>query len=115
MANIQTKPLSFEVSCSGLKPKTKHDFYYKNKKMINECKSLMPGPDISSTTLVSDEKGNLKFRFQMEVKYTIKRKSFLIFFNRRKYLTLEEPPGDALFEVRAQNSSAKSLVQFKDF
>jgi hypothetical protein len=114
MANIQTKPLSFEVSCSGLKPKTKHDFYYKNKKMINECKSLMPGPDISSTTLVSDEKGNLKFRFQMEVKYTIKKKRFLIFF-KKKYLTLEEPPGDALFEVRAQNSSAKSLVQFKDF
>lgn len=106
---VTTKPLNFEVSCSGLKPNTKHDFYYKNNKLTDECRSLMPGQNVGTTTLISDASGKLQFKFQLAVR-AISSKS-----RASTTVNIQEPPGDALFEVRGENSSARALVQFKDF
>lgn len=112
---VETKALNFTISCKGLKPNTVHDFYYKNNKATENCRSTMPDLNIGSTKLVSDSSGKLTFSFQLKVNATIKKRKFLIFSLGRDIVTLQEPPGDALFEVRAQNSVARSLVQFKNF
>jgi hypothetical protein len=105
----ETKPLDFIIECSGLKPNTKHDFYYKNTKITDDCRSLMDGQLISSQNLISDSNGKLKFKYQLKVN-TISRIGGGV-----TSVSIQEPPGDALFEVRGENSSAKTLVQFKDF
>lgn len=99
------KPLSFEIECTGLKPNTKHDFYYQNEKSTSYCRSLMEDDNVGSSTLQSDSSGKLKFKFQLPVKMKTSGSVTQIF----------EPAGDKLFEVRAVNSSARKLVPFKDF
>lgn len=106
----ETKPLDFVIECSGLKPNTRHDFYYKNTKITDDCRSLMDGQKISSNELISDSSGKLKFKFQLKVKSVVTNVGAGI-----KSVSLQEPAGDALFEIRGENSSAKALVQFKDF
>ncbi len=103
---IGTKPLNFTIECSGLKPNTQHRFYYKNKDYTENCRSLMTGQDISSTKLISDSFGKLNLKFQLVVNTTKTGKDIV---------NLQEPAGDALFELRAENSIARSLVKFKNF
>lgn len=105
----ETKPLNFVIECSGLKPNTKHDFYYKNTKITDDCRSLMDGQKIGSNELISNSRGKLKFKFQLKVKSVVTNLGTV------KNVSLQEPAGDALFEVRGENSRAKALVQFKDF
>lgn len=105
----ETKPLNFEIQCTGLKPNTKHDFYYKNTKITEDCRSLMPGQQIGSNELISDNRGKLHFKFQLKVNSVVTNLGSV------KNVALQEPPGDALFEVRGENSTARTLVQFKDF
>ena len=103
--NSALKPLSFDIECTGLKPNTKHDFYYQNEKSTSYCKSLMNDNNVGSSTLQSDASGVLKFKFQLPVKMKTSGSTTQIF----------EAAGDKLFEVRAVNSSARKLVPFKDF
>lgn len=103
--SIIQKPLSFDIECSGLKPNTKHDFYYQNEKYTDYCKSTMQDLNVGSSVLQTDSTGTVRFKFQLPVKFVID--------NSVTSISIEA--GDKLFELRAVNSSAKVKVPFKNF
>lgn len=103
--NAVQKPLSFDIECSGLKPNTKHDFYYQDEKYTEYCRSTMPDLNVGSSTLQTDSTGTVKFKFQLPAKVAI----------NGSVTTVLVAAGDKIFELRAVNSSAKIKVPFKDF
>lgn len=78
--------------------------------MTTECRSMMPDANIGTTNLVSDASGKLNFKFQMSVRAVVTSKNGNVISTM-----LDESTGSKVFELRGQKSSAKSLVEFKDF
>lgn len=103
--NTVQKPLSFDIECSGLKPNTKHNFYYQNEDYTSYCKSSMQDLNIGTSTLQTDSSGSIKFKFQLTAKFQ----------TEGSYTSLLIDAGDKIFELRAVNSSAKIKVPFKDY
>lgn len=103
--NHVQKPLSFDIECSGLKPNTKHNFYYQNEDYTSYCKSSMQDLNIGTSTLQTDSSGSIKFKFQLPARFQIDGPSVLLLIDS----------GDKIFELRAVNSSAKIKVPFKDY
>lgn len=114
---------AFTMNCTGLKPNTKHEFFYKNVNKTSDCKSLMDTSDVGTSTLISDSAGNLNFKFYKALNVTSgpqfgatgdnDSNNFSPVKSTNYYIN--EPVGNALLEVRAENSSAKATVEFKDF
>jgi hypothetical protein len=96
------KPIHFEVSCTGLKPDTVHQFFYEGIDVTKYCSQV---GDIFSQTLKTDSAGTIKFNFN----FTTNVEKYVDGLNKVGY----ELAGDKKFELRATGSSASKIIPFK--
>lgn len=104
----------FDVLCTGLKPNTRHDFYYEGVVRNKDCAPrgvaygsatwIRQGTSNNATFLTTDSSGKLEFAFF----FTPSIEKEVDAANKVVY----ELAGNKKFEVRATDSQASKIVPF---
>lgn len=106
-----TPDQAFECYGRGLRPDTKHRFFYENVDRTADCKQILEkGVTYAVETgklggpLITDENGKVKFIFY----FTPRVEQEVDKLNKVNYNLV----GDKVFELRATDSTAKKVVPF---
>jgi hypothetical protein len=98
----------FNITCTGMKPNTIHQFFYEGVERGIDCIPVYPKPTgtnvVPGSELKTDSEGKIEFNFY----FTLDVEAQVDLANKTQY----EVAGDKRFELRATDSSAYKIVPF---